>query len=120
MADDNRIFEVQIDVPLLTNGSEILLYLAQTPPPSAEQIFQREPAPGIMPFLETLFQKDPVSGEPSRLEAMAPSRADTAVVLIPECAITIANWERMDELVRGLARTAIVIGGLGYASSAEL
>jgi hypothetical protein len=51
---------------------------------------------------------------------MAPSRADTALVLIPECAITISNWERVDELVRGLTRTAIVIGGLGYASSAEL
>ena len=120
MDDDNRIFEVQIDVPLLTNGSEILLYLAQTPPPSAEQIFQREAAPETMPFLESLFQKDPVTGEPSRLEAMAPSRADTALVLIPECAITISNWERVDELVRGLTRTAIVIGGLGYASSAEL
>jgi hypothetical protein len=120
MADDNRIFEVKIDVPLLTNGSEILLYLAQTPPPSSEQIFKREAAPGLMLFLESLFQKDSVTGEPSRLEAMAPSRADTALVLIPECAITISNWERVDELVRGLKRTAIVIGGLGYASSAEL
>lgn len=117
---DNRIFEVPIDVPLLASGCEILLYLAQTPPPSAEQIFQREAAPQTMPFLESLFQKDPVSGEPSRLETMAPSRADTAIILIPECAITMANWERVDELVRGLTRTAIVIAGLGYASSAEL
>jgi hypothetical protein len=120
MVSDNRIFEIQIDVPLLMNGSEILLYLAQTPPPSAEQIFQRKAAPETMPFLESLFQKDTVTGEPSRLEAMAPSRADTALVLIPECAITISNWERVDELVRGLTRTAIVIGGLGYVSSAEL
>ena len=120
MDDDNRIFKVQIDVPLLMNGSEILLYLAQTPPPSAEQIFQREAAPELMPFLESLFQKDPVTGVSSRLEAMAPSKADTALVLIPECAITISNWERVDELVRGLTRTAIVIGGLGYVSSAEL
>jgi hypothetical protein len=120
MDDDNRIFEVRIDVPLLSNGSEILLYLAQTPPPSAEQIFQREAAPGLMPFLESLFQKDPVTGEPSRLEAMAPSPSETAIILIPECAITIANWERVDELVRGLTRTAIVIAGLGYVSSAEL
>ncbi len=117
---ENRIFEVEIEVPLLMNGSEILLYMAQTPPPSAEQIFKREAAPETMPFLESLFQKDPVTGESSRLEAMAPSRADTALVLIPECAITMANWERVDELVRGLTRTAIVIGGLGYASSAEL
>lgn len=120
MVNNNRIFEVQIDIPLLMNGSEILLYLAQTPPPSAEQIFQRKAAPELMPFLESLLQKDPVTGESSRLEAMAPSRADTALVLIPECAITIANWERVDELVRGLTRTAIVIGGLGYVSSAEL
>ena len=120
MISDNRIFEVRIDVPLLMNGSEILLYLAQTPPPSPEQLFQRKAAPELMPFLETLFHRDEVTGESSRLEAMAPSRADTALVLIPECAITIANWERVDELVRGLTRTAIVIGGLGYASSAEL
>jgi hypothetical protein len=120
MGDGNRIFEVQIDFPLLIDESEILLYLAQTPPPTAEQIFQREAAPETMPFLESLFQKDPVTGESSRLEAMATSRADTALVLIPECAITISNWERVDELVRGLTRTAIVIGGLGYASSAEL
>jgi hypothetical protein len=120
MDDDNRIFEVQIDVPLLMNGSEILLYLAQTPPPSAEQIFQRKAAPELMPFLESLLQKNEATGESSRLEAMAPSRADTAIVLIPECAITISNWERVDELVRGLTRTAIVIAGLGYVSSAEL
>ena len=120
MVNNNRIFEVQIDIPLLMNGSEILLYLAQTPPPSAEQIFKRKAAPELMPFLESLLQKDPVTGESSRLEAMAPSRADTALVLIPECAITIANWERVDEMVRGLTRTAIVIGGLGYVSSAEL
>ena len=120
MVNNNRIYEIQIDIPLLMNGSEILLYLAQTPPPSAEQIFQRKAAPELMPFLESLLQKDPVTGESSRLEAMAPSRADTALVLIPECAITIANWERVDELVRGLTRTAIVIGGLGYVSSAEL
>jgi hypothetical protein len=120
MDNDNRIFEVQIDVPLLASGSEILLYLAQTPPPSAVQIFQREAAHGLMPFLESLFQNDPVSGGPSRLETMAPSPADTAIILIPECAVTMANWERVDELVRGLARTAIVIAGLGYASSAEL
>jgi hypothetical protein len=120
MDDDNRIFEVQIDVPLLTNGSEILLFLAQTPSPSTEQLFQREAAPETMPFLESLFQKDPVTGESSRLEAMAPSKAETAIILIPECAITTSNWERVDELVRGLTRTAIVIGGLGYVSSAEL
>lgn len=102
------------------NGSELLLYMAQTPPPSAEQIFKREAAPETMPFLESLLQRNPVTGESSRLEAMAPSRSDTALVLVPECAITMANWERVDELVRGLTRTAIVIGGLGYASSAEL
>jgi len=120
MAGDNRIFEVEIDIPLLMNGSEILLYLAQTPPPSAEQLFQRKAAPELIPFLETLLQRNEATGEASRLEAMAPSRADTALVLIPECAITISNWERVDELVRGLTRTAIVIAGLGYASSAEL
>ena len=120
MTGDNRIFEVGIDVPLLMNGSEILLYLAQTPPPSAEQLFQRKAAPELMPFLETLLQSNEATGEPSRLEAMAPSPADTALVLIPECAITISNWERVDELVRGLTRTAIVIAGLGYVSSAEL
>jgi hypothetical protein len=120
MEDDNRIFEVKIDDSLLNNGCEILLYLAQTPAPSTEQLFQREAAPETMPFLETLFQKDAVTGESSRLESMAPSRAETAIILIPECAITISNWERVDELVRGLTRTAIVIGGLGYVSSAEL
>ena len=107
---DNRIFEVEIDVPLLMNGSELLLYLAQTPPPSVDQIFQRKAAPETMPFLESLFRKNPATGEPSRLEAMAPSKADTALILIPECAISLANWERVDELVRGLTRTAIVIG----------
>jgi hypothetical protein len=120
MAGDNRIFEVEIDIPLLMNGSEILLYLAQTPPPSAEQLFRRKAAPGLIPFLESLLKSNEATGEASRLEAMAPSRADTALVLIPECAITISNWERVDEMVRGLARTAIVIAGLGYASSAEL
>jgi hypothetical protein len=120
MTGDNRIFEVAIDVPLLMNGSEILLYLAQTPPPSAEQLFQRKAAPELIPFLETLLQRNEATGEPSRLEAMAPSPADTALVLIPECAITIANWERVDELVRGLSRRTIVIAGLGYVSSAEL
>lgn len=120
MDDDNRIFEVKIGFPLLINGSEILLYLAQTPPPSAEQIFQRKAAPELMPFLESLLQRNEVTGEPSRLEEMAPSQADTALILIPECAITISNWDRVDELVRGLTRTAIVIAGLGYVSSAEL
>jgi hypothetical protein len=120
MTGDNRIYEVAIDVPLLMNGSDILLYLAQTPPPSAEEIFQRKAAPELMPFLETLLRRNEATGEPSRLEAMAPSPSDTALVLIPECAITMANWERVDELVRGLTRTAIVIAGLGYASSAEL
>jgi hypothetical protein len=120
MTGDNRIFEVAIDVPLLMNGSEILLYLAQTPPPSAEQLFQRKAAPELIPFLETFLQRNVAKGEASRLEAMAPSPADTALVLIPECAITIANWERVDELVRGLTRRTIVIAGLGYVSSAEL
>lgn len=120
MTGDNRIYEVEIDFPLLMNGSEILLYLAQTPPPSAEEIFQRKAAPELIPFLETLMQRDEATGEASRLEAMAPSPADTALVLIPECAISMANWERVDELVSGLTRTTIVIAGLGYVSSAEL
>lgn len=120
MDGGNRIFEVSIDIPLLMNGSEIILYLAQTPPPSAEQLFHRKASPELIPFLETLFKRDEITGEASRLEAMAPSRSDTALVLIPECAVTISNWERVDELVRGLSRTAIVIAGLGYVSSAEL
>ncbi len=120
MCADPRIKVHEIPEALLEGRSEVMICLAQTPPPSKREIAEGTASPGLMPFLQSLLLGDPVSGNNSRLDDMAPHRNRLAIVLIPEFAISMGNWSLLDATIRGLQRPLIVIGGIGIVSSDSL
>lgn len=120
MPDDPRIIVKNINETLLGGTNELMVCFAQTPPPSKENIKNVNASEKLMPFLQSFFCGNPDDGINSKLNEMVPDQSKTVLILIPEFAISMANWARLDLMIRQLQRKVIVIGGLGVVQSSAL
>ncbi|UPU34670.1 hypothetical protein M1B72_14590 [Geomonas paludis] len=113
-----RIIVHELPERILNESSELFICLAQTPPPTKEQIRAGVAAEGLLPFLRTLLLSE--NGQHSRINDMAPARDAWALILIPEFALSMANWNEIDRMIQQLDRPVIVIGGIGVVQSSAL
>lgn len=120
MPVDPQIYIHHFNGDILGGTNELMVCLAQTPPPNKEEIRNGNASPLLTPFLTSFLVGNPAEGINSRLNEMIPETTSFLLVMIPEFAISIANWSSLDSMIRQLQRPVIVIGGVGVVASPDL